>query len=158
MRETLRQTEKGFTLVEVLTAVAILAFITLSVAQLFTLAVYNEANSRRRTDMTFMGQGMLERLISLPSTDPAVAPATLPACGSGLKKWSTEWSEQCFNSMDPAHRWPNTLQEARAAGFYMTWEIWTSEDRRFVHLYVVPYPATIQLVRPLELIQIANED
>jgi len=84
---------KGFTLIEVLIAMAIFAVGFLTLASLQTKSITQIASSRMRTEATTVAVESLERLISLPYShadlDQQNNPHRLPA-GGYLIEWNIQ--------------------------------------------------------------------
>ena len=69
----LTQSSDGFSLIEVLVAMAILAVLILSVAQLFIMAAYVNVGARNLTTATNGAERQMEFLLNLQATDPTNA-------------------------------------------------------------------------------------
>jgi prepilin-type N-terminal cleavage/methylation domain-containing protein len=70
------KTEAGFTLIEVLIAMAIISFGLLSLASMQVVAVQVNSNGNRLTQGTTLVQDKIEELMALPFTDPKLSDTT----------------------------------------------------------------------------------
>ncbi len=61
--------EKGFSLIEILIAIALMGFSLLGLAQLFTYSVMNNARSDKMTNATFLAQQQIDFLRNLPAEE-----------------------------------------------------------------------------------------
>jgi prepilin-type N-terminal cleavage/methylation domain-containing protein len=61
--------DKGFSLIEVLVGIALVAVAILGLAQLFTYSVLNNARSERMTSATFLAQQQVDFLRNLPADE-----------------------------------------------------------------------------------------
>ncbi|OGF58913.1 MAG: hypothetical protein A2Y62_04150 [Candidatus Fischerbacteria bacterium RBG_13_37_8] len=146
--------EKGFSLIDVLIALLILAFVLLSVVQILLLAMYNENTARHHTTLLFFGQAQMETLLSLPIgdvTDPRLAVynilndlTTADGCSA-----VTDRNLYCFDHalIDANHKWPGTLQGIGTSSpyYFMAWSVSLLDPTlpngpRGVTLYIIPYP------------------
>jgi prepilin-type N-terminal cleavage/methylation domain-containing protein len=66
--------EDGFTLIEVLVAITIFAVGLLAVAAMQTSAIKMNSNAGKFTNLSTLGMDQIEKLSSLPYTDPALNP------------------------------------------------------------------------------------
>jgi prepilin-type N-terminal cleavage/methylation domain-containing protein len=64
-----KEKESGFTLIEVVVAIALVAVAILGLAQLFTYSVLNNARSERMTNATFLAQQQIDFLRNLPADE-----------------------------------------------------------------------------------------
>ena len=64
-----RSKEKGFSLVEILIAIALMGFALLGLAQLFTYSVMNTTRSDKMTNATFLAQQQIDFLRNLPAEE-----------------------------------------------------------------------------------------
>ena len=64
-----KENEKGFTLIEVLVGIALVAVAILGLAQLFTYSVLNNARSERMTSATFLAQQQIDFIRNLPADE-----------------------------------------------------------------------------------------
>lgn len=74
-KKTLK-TQDGFTLIEVLIAVSIFAVGLLAIAAMQTTAIRMNSTGGRLTELSTCGIDKLERLMSLPYTDPQLGAGT----------------------------------------------------------------------------------
>ncbi len=155
-----RAASGGFTLIEVIVALGILAFVLLAIAQLFSVAWGLQNTSGRQVQMLSFGQERLERLmaLSLANVPPALGNLTLPApCRVRVPDLT------CWNSVDDDHRWPTTANAAdmRFCNCFIVWEVCNASTGGcaacvagqpcIIRLYVFPYPPAVTL-RPQVLI------
>ena len=81
-----RHSERGVTLIELLVALALLAFVLLGITPLFMASVKSNFSANEYTSIHVLARDRLEQLMNLPFTDPQLAagdhcvalPATLP--------------------------------------------------------------------------------
>lgn len=64
-----REKEKGFSLIEVLVGISLVAVAILGLAQLFTYSVLNNARSERMTNATFLAQQQVDFIRNLPADE-----------------------------------------------------------------------------------------
>jgi len=84
---TTRQSERGVTLIELLVALALLAFVLLGITPLFMASVKSNFSANEYTSIHVLARDRLEQLMNLPFTDDqlkagdhcVVLPATLPS-------------------------------------------------------------------------------
>jgi len=63
------KTETGFTLIEVVVGIALVAVAILGLAQLFTYSILNNARSERMTNATFLAQQQIDFIRNLPADE-----------------------------------------------------------------------------------------
>ena len=81
--------DAGFSLVEVLIAAALLLIVSVGILPMFTRSITNNLQGKQATEATNLARSELERMIQLPSDDPALTLLT----GSSLvrnEKWSKD--------------------------------------------------------------------
>ena len=87
IRTTVKDNQEGFTLIEVLIAMAIFAVGILALAGLQVTYIGGNASAQMQTEATALGAQVIEQLKSLPfdaaELDPAANPHQPPAGGSG---------------------------------------------------------------------------
>ncbi len=71
------QSEKGFSLVEVLMALAIFSLAFAELGRMQLTAIQANATSGRLTRMTALAQAKIEQLMAVPYTDPSLADLTV---------------------------------------------------------------------------------
>lgn len=76
--KTDKNNNQGFTLVEILIAMAIFSIGILAVTAMQITAINSNASARKITDVTTLAEDRLERLMALPWNDPDLAPANNP--------------------------------------------------------------------------------
>lgn len=64
-----REKKKGFSLIEVIVGISLVAVAILGLAQLFTYSVLNNARSERMTNATFLAQQQIDFLRNLPADE-----------------------------------------------------------------------------------------
>ncbi len=74
---------KGFTLIEILIALAIFSIGILGVASMQILSVNYNTNARKLTEATTLGVNTMETLMILPLTNPWLAPNANPVITDG---------------------------------------------------------------------------
>jgi prepilin-type N-terminal cleavage/methylation domain-containing protein len=78
-----RRSERGVTLIELLVALALLAFVLLGITPLFMASVKSNFSANEYTSIHVLARDRLEQLMNLPFTDDQLAPGehcvTLPA-------------------------------------------------------------------------------
>ena len=79
---------KGFTLVEVMVATALLGFSLIVMFGFHAQAVRSNLHARKITDCTYLAQSQLEELLSLEWTQNGTVPGDLAAVGPGTTKRS----------------------------------------------------------------------
>jgi len=148
----------GFTLIEVIVALGILAFVLLGIAQLFSVAWGLQNTSGRQAQMLSFGQRQLEQLmtLSLAAAPPQLGNLVLP---SDCRVPAPDLS--CWNSVDDDHRWPRAANAAdmRFCNCFIVWEVLHAQTQGacvagqpcIIRMYVFPYPPALTL-RPQVLI------
>ncbi len=100
----------GLTLVEVVVAIGILAFVVLGIAQLMGVAMSLQTSTQRQTSMLAVGQQIMEDLTSRPLGDPALANTDWNFWDTNCRNPS-QWLN-CYNHSNyNGHRWPNALTD-----------------------------------------------
>ena len=124
-----RQTREGFTLVEVLIAMALLGFSLLVMFGFHSQAVRSNMHARKMTDCTYLSQLQMERLLTLNWTS-ANRPANLTdnstdttASGTNTTEWA--WLEHPNSAAQPtpvnsANATTTTLGQPV---YFVTWDI-----------------------------------
>lgn len=64
-----QERENGFTLIEVIVGIALMAVAILGLAQLFTYSVLNNARSEKMTSATFLAQQQIDFIRNLPADE-----------------------------------------------------------------------------------------
>ena len=94
MKTTGRDNQEGFTLIEVLIAMAIFAVGILALAGLQVTYIGGNSSAQMQTEATALGAQVIEHLKSLPfdaaELDPAANPHQPPASGSG--SYDVRWT------------------------------------------------------------------
>ncbi|MCS7312906.1 MAG: prepilin-type N-terminal cleavage/methylation domain-containing protein [Acidobacteria bacterium] len=102
--------QAGLTLVEVVVAIGILAFVVLGIAQLMGLAMALQTSTQRQTSMVAMGQQILEDLMTRPLGDPALSNTLWSFWDTNCRNPS-RWLN-CYNHANyNGHRWPAALTD-----------------------------------------------
>lgn len=86
LRPTVRRSESGLTLIEVLVALTVLGLALLALAPMFTTAVRTNASAYQLTNSTILAREKLEELSGYPRSDPRLtvpnnANAAIPSVG-----------------------------------------------------------------------------
>lgn len=146
--------DAGFTLIEVIVALGILAFVLLAIAQLFSVALGLQNTSGRQTLMLSFGQQQLERLMSLSigaTVPPQLMSNSLPAaCRARMPDIA------CWNGVDDNHRWPlgSNADQMGFCNCFIVWEVTHAQTPGgtcvagqpcIIRMYVVPYPPVVTL-------------
>jgi len=97
--------QEGLTLVEVVVAIGIMAFVVLGIAQLMGVAMSLQASTQRQTSMTAIGQQIMEDLTSRPLGDPALTDTNWSFWDTNCRNPS-QWLN-CYGASNyNGHRWP----------------------------------------------------
>lgn len=109
--------EKGFTLLEVMIAVAILAFGILAVASMQTSSMYADSVANRLTEGTSWAGNKMEELLTIPETDAQLSIGTHgpETVMSGVSRYDINW--EVIDSVDPS----NPLENAKLIMVTVTW-------------------------------------
>lgn len=118
MKSKKERGEKGFTLLEVMFAIAILAFGILAVASMQTSSMYGNSAANRLTEGTSWAGNKMEELLTIPETDAQLSsgthgPETLM---SGVSRYDVNW--EVIDSVDPS----NPLDKAKLITVTVTWQ------------------------------------
>jgi prepilin-type N-terminal cleavage/methylation domain-containing protein len=120
MKRTFREErgEKGFTLLEVMIAVAILAFGILSIASMQTSFMYGNTLANRLTEGTSWAGNKMEELLTIPDTDAQLSSGTHgpEIMMSGVSRYDINW--EVIDSVDPS----NPLEDAKLIIVTVTWQ------------------------------------
>ena len=113
-----KRREKGFTLVEVMIAIAILTFGILAVASMQTSSIYGNSVANRLTEGTSWAGNKMEELLTIPDTDAGLSsgmhgPETVM---SGVSRYDVNW--EVIDSVDPS----NPLADAKLIIVTVTWQ------------------------------------
>jgi type IV pilus assembly protein PilV len=110
--------EKGFTLVEVIIAVAILAFGILAVASMQTSSMYGNSVANCLTEGTSCAGNKMEELLTIPETDAQLSSGTHgpETVMSGVSRYDVNW--EVIDSVDPS----NPLEDAKLIIVTVTWK------------------------------------
>ncbi len=71
------RSKKGFSLIEVLVSMALVAIAMLGLAQLFVLSIVNNSQADRMTNAVFLVQQQIEQLRTFTNDELSLLPATL---------------------------------------------------------------------------------
>lgn len=125
-----RRSQSGFTLIEVLIAMALLGFSLLVMFGFHSQAVRSNMHARKMTDCTYLSQLKMERLLTLSWTD-AVRPNDLQdndsdatAPGSNSTEWT--WLEHPESSGEPDPVNSAFIDDDNTLGepvYYITWDV-----------------------------------
>lgn len=83
--------EKGYTLIEVLMAISILAVGMLAIASLQTSGIRVNATAQHITTRTTWAQDRIEKLMALPNSDPLLAVAGNPQPVTTSDNYTISW-------------------------------------------------------------------
>ena len=109
--------EKGFTLVEVMIAIAILTFGILAVASMQTSSMYGNSTANRVTEGTSWAGNKMEELLTIPDTDAQLSVGTHgpETMISGVSRYDVNW--EVIDSVDPS----NPIEDAKLIIVTVTW-------------------------------------
>jgi prepilin-type N-terminal cleavage/methylation domain-containing protein len=109
--------EKGFTLLEVMIAIAILTFGILAVASMQTSYMYGNSVAKRLTEGTSWAGNKMEELLAIPDTDAQLSSGTHgpEIMVSGVSRYDVNW--EVIDSVDPSH----PLEDAKLIIVTVTW-------------------------------------
>lgn len=99
--------EEGFTLLEVIIAIAILTFGLLAVASMQTASIQGNSVANRLTEGTSWAQDKMEELLTLPDTDADLSEGSHgpETAISGVNRYAVNWSVvDDVNPADPLTR------------------------------------------------------
>jgi len=110
--------EKGFTLLEVTIAIAILTFGILAVASMQTSSMYGNSVADRLTEGTSWAGNKMEELLTIPDTDAQLSSGTHgpETAMSGVSRYDVDW--EVIDSVDPS----NPLEDAKLIIVTVTWQ------------------------------------
>ena len=110
--------EKGFTLLEVMIAIAILSFGILAVASMQTSSMYGNSLANRLTEGTSWAGNKMEELLTIPDTDAQLSIGTHgpETVMSGVSRYDVNW--EVIDSVDPS----NPLADAKLIIVTVTWQ------------------------------------
>ena len=110
--------EKGFTLLEVMIAIAILSFGILAVASMQTSSIYGNSMANRLTEGTGWAGNKMEELLTIPDTDAELSSGTHgpETVMSGVSRYDVNW--EVIDSVDPS----NPLADAKLITVTVTWQ------------------------------------
>ena len=113
-----QKAQYGFTLLEVMIAIAILNFGILAVASMQIAAIKGNSIASRLTEGTSWAQDKMEELLSLPHTDPNLSNGSHgpETARSGINIYAVNWSvTEDVNAADP-------LTRAKLITVIVTWQ------------------------------------
>ena len=110
--------EKGFTLLEVMIAIAILSFGILAVASMQTSSIYGNSVANRLTEGTSWAGNKMEELLTVPDTDAGLSsgPHGPETVMSGVNRYDVNW--EVIDSVDPS----DPLADAKLIIVTVTWQ------------------------------------
>ena len=110
--------EKGFTLLEVMIAIAILSFGILAVASMQTSSMYGNSVANRLTEGTSWAGNKMEELLTIPDTDAQLSSGTHgpETVMSSVSRYDVNW--EVIDSVDPS----NPLEDAKLITVTVTWQ------------------------------------
>jgi prepilin-type N-terminal cleavage/methylation domain-containing protein len=110
--------EKGFTLLEVMIAIAILSFGILAIASMQTSTINGNSVATRLTEGTSWAGNKMEELLTIPDTDAGLSVGTHgpETVMSGVNRYDVEW--EVIESVDPS----NPLADAKLIVVTVTWQ------------------------------------
>jgi prepilin-type N-terminal cleavage/methylation domain-containing protein len=110
--------EQGFSLLEVMIAIAILTFGILAVASMQTSFIYGNSVADRLTEGTSWAGNKMEELLTLPDTDTQLSSGTHgpETMMSGTSSYDVNW--EVIDSVDSL----NPLEDAKLIIVTVTWQ------------------------------------
>ena len=110
--------EKGFSILEVMIAIAILTFGILAVASMQTSSMYGNSTANRVTEGTSWAGNKMEELLTIPDTDSQLSigthgPETMI---SGVSRYDVNW--EVIDSVDSL----NPIEDAKLIIVTVTWQ------------------------------------
>ena len=110
--------EKGFTLLEVVIAIAILTFGILAVASMQASSMVGNSVANRLTEGTSWAGNKMEELLTIPDTDAQLSSGTHgpETMMSGVSRYDVNW--EVIDSIDPS----NPLEDAKLIIVTVTWQ------------------------------------
>ena len=110
--------EKGFTIVEVMIAIAILTFGILAVASMQTSSMYGNSTANRVTEGTSWAGNKMEELLTIPDTDAQLSVGTHgpETMISGVSRYDVKW--EVIDSVDSL----NPIEDAKLIIVTVTWQ------------------------------------
>lgn len=127
MRPSMFHDRRGFTLVEVLVATALLGFSLVVMFGFHVQAVRSNLHARKITDCTYLAQDQLERLVAYEWTSGAGRSSTPLADGNVTA--TSEWAPLYHPSSGGYPSPVNAIGETTAStyqpapSYYITWEV-----------------------------------
>ena len=117
MRTTAKNNQEGFTLIEVLIAMAIFAVGILALAGLQVTYIGGNASAQMQTEATALGAQVIEHLKSLPfdaaELDSAANPHQPPAGGSRTLRCAVDRGRQYTGQQHQNHRCDGDAHKSR---------------------------------------------
>lgn len=118
---------RGFTLIEVLVATALLGFSLVVMFGFHTQAVRSNRVARKTTDCTYLAQHQLEALLSTPWTSSTgrVGTDLADGNGSGTTEWDPLYHPNAGGQPNPVNAMWETVSSTAfnpAPTYYVTWE------------------------------------
>lgn len=123
---------RGFTLIEVLIAMALLSFSLIVMFGFHTQAMRSNMYARKLTDCTYLSQMQMERLLSLPWTTSS-RPDDLQDTDDDPTSASDEWAwlehpGGVGAEPTPVNAKNNTDDDQGVAAYYLTWDVADMDD------------------------------
>ncbi len=122
--------QRGFTLVEVLIATALLSFSLVVMFGFHAQAVRSNANARKITDCTYLAQSQMEQLMAVSWTEASGRPTSLGSGNSGGSDWDPLYLPDAGVLPDAVTALnEETLRDSLPAPqYYVTWEVDDMDD------------------------------
>ena len=122
----------GFTIIELMIAMAIMAFGVLGYTFLQSRALQNRVYAREMNRATIIAQDFMEQIMALPYNHALLDPSIHPVSGDGETKDGNQWFLTTEGNFDYYTRWeitanlPNT--DIKLIELFTVWEKKSSDD------------------------------
>jgi len=128
----LNKANRGFTIIELMIAMAIMAFGVLGYTFLQSRALQNRVFARDMNRGTIVAQDFMERVMALPYNHALLAPSDHPASGNGVTKDSKQWFLTTEGKFNFYTRWEVTdglpTTDIKLIELFTVWEKKSADD------------------------------